>query len=143
MRTNLCDEHTDMTKLIGHQTNLCQKGEPKTKRRWNGAKTTNSQTMFSSFALVLVWFGLLCLTPISKIFQLYRGCQVYWWRKLESTEKTIDMSQVTDKLYHIMLHRVHPPWAGFELETLVVIGPVNPTPIRSPSWRTRSSFGRH
>ena len=48
---------------------------------------------------MLLWvsYSNVCLTPISTIFQFYRGGQFYWLRK------TNDLPQITDTLYHRIL----------------------------------------
>jgi len=51
--------------------------------------------------------GLWCLTPLSTINFSY-----IWWRSVllveepDNQEKTTDMLQDTDKLYHIMFYRI-------------------------------------
>ena len=45
-------------------------------------------------------FEFWCLTPLSAMFQLYRGDQLYWWRK---SERTTDPGQATGKLYQLRL----------------------------------------
>jgi len=51
---------------------------------------------------------------------------ISWWSVLlvaetEYPNKTTDLSLVPDKLYHIILYRVHLPWGRFELTPLLVI----------------------
>ena len=46
---------------------------------------------------------LCAITPLSAIFQLYRGDQLSWRKKPEYPERTTEYSQGTSKFHHLWL----------------------------------------
>ncbi len=53
--------------------------------------------------MLVLW----CLMPLSTIFQLNMWRSVLFVEGTGIPEKTTDLLQITDKLNHIMLYRVH------------------------------------
>ena len=67
---------------------------------------------------MILGLGLWYLTPLSAIFKLYRGSHFYCWWTPEYQNKPTDLSQVTDKLYHILLNRVHIDTSGIRTHNI-------------------------
>jgi hypothetical protein len=99
---------------------------------------------FVIFSLPFIWFGCLvlwCLTPLSTIFQLYRGSQFYWWRKPQKPRE--NHQPTTSHWQTLSLNVVHLALSGIRTHNIngdrhrlnkVVI---NPTTKR---WRPRRSL---
>jgi len=86
-------------------------------------KTSISLDIKVSVNTVMIMIMYVCLMVFNATF---KNISVISWRSVLLVEETggpgetTDLSQVTEKLYHIMLYTS--PWSRFELTTSVVIG---------------------
>ena len=54
-------------------------------------------------SMLIWWYDLLCLTPLSEIFYLLHDGQLYWWKKLKYPQRATDHEQATGKLDHLLM----------------------------------------
>jgi hypothetical protein len=91
-------ESTQKSQAIPHTLHLYNKVYKCKEYIWNSGYRWNLNKA-RTINIFTAWFGVWCLMPLSTIF-------------LENPEQTTDLSQVTDKFYHIMLYRVHLNMSG-------------------------------
>jgi hypothetical protein len=68
-----------------------------------------------------LWTWVMVSNPTFNNISVISRRQIYLQRKPEYQEKTTDLPQVIDKLYRIMLYRIHPAMSGIQIHNLVVI----------------------
>jgi hypothetical protein len=90
---------------------------------FNNISVISWQSVLLTSKKVCGWFvDLWCLTPLSTIFELYRGGSVLLVEETGVTgENHSEMPQITYKLYHIMLYRVHLAMNGVQTHNKVAL----------------------